>query len=297
MKEFNNILVIGAGLMGSGIAQASCEAGYKVYLNDISEEVVEKAILGINARWESKVARGKITEEKCRSNIESLVGIVDCEKIIGDIDLVIEAASEKFEVKKSIFNKVSKLVGEDTILASNTSSISITKLAAETGCPERFIGTHFFSPVPVMKLVEIIPGLLTSKETKKAADEFIKDLGKTAITVKDAAGFAVNRLLDPMINEAIRMVDEGVATVEEIDIGAKLGLNHPMGPFELVDMAGIDVLLDVMKVMHEQTANPHFAPAPLLVKMVESGMIGKKVGRGFYVYDEEGNRYHNPAFD
>ena len=296
MLNVKTILVVGAGLMGSGIAQTAAEAGFKVYLNDVADTFINKGIYGITERWESKLKKGKIdadTLEKYKSNLNAAP---DYAVIADEIDMVIEAASEKLEIKESIFRKVSEIVREDAVIASNTSSISISKLASFVKKPENFIGTHFFSPVPVMKLLEVIPGIKTNDETYKTALAVGEKLGKVCITSKDSAGFIVNRLLDPMLNEAIRMLDEGVGTVEDIDNGTKYGLGHPMGPFELLDMAGIDIECAVMNVMHGQTGNPYFAPSPLLTKMVESGMIGRKAGIGFYVYNEDGTKEVNPAF-
>lgn len=294
--KMKNILVIGAGLMGSGIAQVAAQAGYKVYLNDISEEYINRGIDGIKDRWDKKVSKGSLSAEERDEYMSCLKGTADYSEVEEGFDLVIEAASEDFNIKKAIFNKVSTVVSDETIIASNTSSISISRLQAEVSCPDRFIGTHYFSPVPVMKLLEIIPGIRTSDETYKKTLEFGETLGKVCITSKDSAGFIVNRLLDPQLNEAIRMLDEGVGTVEDIDKGMRFGLAHPMGPFELLDMAGIDVEYAVMQVLYAETGNPYFAPAPLLRKMVEAGMTGKKAGKGFYVYGEDGSKTVNPVF-
>lgn len=296
MMTVNSILVVGAGLMGSGIAQTAAESGFTVYLNDVSDAFIYKGIDGIISRWEGKLKKGKIDSGTFEKYKACLKTALNYDQVANEIDMVIEAASEKVEIKESIFRKVCEVVRDDVIIASNTSSISITKLASFVKKPENFIGTHFFSPVPVMKLLEIIPGIMTSDETYRTALTVGEKLGKVCITSKDSAGFMVNRLLDPMLNEAIRMLDEGVGKVEDIDNGTKYGLSHPMGPFELLDMAGIDVEYAVMQVLYAQTGNPYFAPAPLLRKMVESGMIGRKSGKGFYVYHEDGTKEVNPIF-
>lgn len=295
MKEIRKATVIGGGLMGSGIAQVICEAGIDVCINDIKDEFVEKSINGIFNRWESKVKKGKITEETCLEYKAKLSGNTDLKEAASGSDIVIEAASENFNIKKSIFNTLGEVCPEDTIFCSNTSSIEISKLAAETGRPEKFIGTHFFSPVPVMKLLEVIPGILTDDETLEQIMDFGKTIGKTCIISKDTTGFIVNKLLDPMLNEAAMLVENGIGSVEDIDTGMKLGLNHPMGPLELMDMVGIDVHYAVMQVIYAQTGNPGYAPAPLLRRMYEAGLYGKKVGKGFYIYNEDGTKYPNPA--
>jgi len=293
MKDIKYMLVIGSGIMGSGIAQVIAEAGIKVYLNDISEEIIQKNMSGIVKRWDSKLSKGKIDEETYQKYLSNLEMCVDYTLVSSQIDMVVEAASENIDIKNKIFTKLSDCVSEDTIIASNTSSISITKLAANVKNPSRFIGTHFFSPVPVMKLLEVIPGLLTNQDTIDSVLEWGKSISKVCIVAKDSVGFIVNRLLDPMLNDAIRMVDEGIGTVDDIDKGMKFGCAHPMGPLELADMAGLDVLYAVMQVFHAQTGNPAYAPAPLLRKLVESGYYGKKVGKGLYTYGSDGTKKSN----
>lgn len=295
MKAIHNIVVIGAGFMGAGIAQVAAEAGYYVCLNDISTEVINRALQSIRKRWESKAERGKISNEQLLSYISRLSGTSNLEEAVATADFIIEAVVEKIEVKASIFEKVSRLCGEDVIIASNTSSISITALAAFTEHPENFIGTHFFSPVPAMKLLEIIPGISTSEETLEAVKSFGEQIQKKCIVSKDSAGFIVNRLLDPMLNEAVQLVDDKVGTIEDIDAGMKFGCAHPMGPLELLDMAGIDIELAVMEVLYAETGDPKYRPAPLLKKMVRAGLIGKKAGKGFYVYHEDGTKVPNPV--
>lgn len=296
MREIKNITVFGAGLMGAGIAQVSAEAGYRVCLIDINQEIVHKSIESICKRWESKIKKGTLTAEDAKKYCSNLFGSAD-KTMVSNADLVIEAIVEKYEVKSKLFKELGELCGEDIILATNTSSISISKLASVVQNPERFIGLHFFSPVPVMKLLEIIPGFQTAEEVFNEMKQFGENIGKVCIKSKDTYGFIVNRLLDPMINEAIRMLDEGVGTIEDIDNGMKYGCGHPMGPFELIDMAGIDVEYMVMQVFYEQTGNPLHLPAPLLKKMVDSGYIGKKAKKGFYIYHEDGSKSVNPIFN
>lgn len=297
MKSIENIVIIGAGFMGAGIAQVAAEAGYHVCLNDISMEAVNNALQSIRKRWTSKAERGKITNETLVENISRLTGNINLEEAVKNADFVIEAVVEKLEVKAQIFERISKICSDDVILASNTSSMSITALGAYTRKPENFIGTHFFSPVPVMKLLEIIPGLCTSSETLEAVKLFGEKIQKKCIVSKDSAGFIVNRMLDPMLNEAIQLLDDKVGTVEDIDAGMKFGCAHPMGPFELLDMAGIDIELAVMEVLYAETGDQKYRPAPLLRKMVRAGYIGKKVGKGFYIYNEDGTKTPNPIFE
>lgn len=297
MDKIKKVAVIGAGLMGSGIAQVCAQSGYKVMLNDVNLKIVNQGYTGITERWNSKKERGKIDAQTFSSYLDNLMATSDLREAVSDADIVIEAIVEKIDIKTSLLQQVDSLVRPDTIIASNTSSISISTLASKVSNPERFIGLHFFSPVPVMKLLEIIPGFVTSEEIYAIARDFGESLGKVCITCKDTHGFIVNRLLDPMANEAIRMLDEGVGTVEDIDNGMKYGCGHPMGPFELVDMAGIDLLLMVMEVFHRDTGNRDYNPANLLRKMVEAGYTGKKAGIGFYVYHEDGTKTVNPVFD
>ena len=295
MREIKKIAIVGCGLMGSGIAQVAAEAGFQVCINDINDEIVQKSLNGIRKRWESKRNKGKITEKEFSGYAGNLSGNADISVAVSDADLVIEAASEKITIKEKIFRQLGELCVDDVIIATNTSSLSITRLAGFVKVPERFIGTHFFSPVPAMKLMEIIPGLMTDKAVIDKAFEVGKQFGKVCVQSKDTIGFIVNKLLDPMVNDAIRLLDEGVGSVEDIDAAMKYGCGHPMGPFELMDMAGIDIEYAVMQVFYEETGDARYVPAPLLKKMIQSGLLGKKVGKGWYVYHEDGSKSVNPV--
>lgn len=297
MKEIRNVTIVGAGFMGAGIAQVAAESGLRVYLNDLNDEIIEKSLKSIYERWEGKTLKGKISKEEELNYKKAIVGCPNIEIAVKDSDLIIEAVAENFDLKMKLFDSISKHCMPDAIIASNTSSLSITALAAGVASPERFIGTHFFSPVPAMKLLEIIPGMQTSEETVEEIQAFGRRIGKVCVLSKDTHGFLVNRLLDPMLNEAIQMLDDGVGTIEDIDSAMKFGCGHPMGPFELLDMAGIDVEYSVMQTFYRDTGNPKYTPASLLKKMVESGYIGKKVGKGFYIYENDGSKRVNPVLN
>ncbi|VXD13215.1 3-hydroxybutyryl-CoA dehydrogenase [Marinoscillum sp. 108] len=280
----NNISVIGSGTMGNGIAHVFAQHGYQVALIDISEEALKKALATISKNLDRQVAKEKITEADKTATLANITTFREVAQGVKNADLVIEAATENFEIKKQIFQTMDAHSPAKAILATNTSSISITKIAAETKRPAQVIGMHFMNPVPVMKLVEVIRGYATSDETTQAVMEASAKLQKSPVEVNDYPGFVANRILMPMINEAIYTLFEGVAGVEEIDTVMKLGMAHPMGPLQLADFIGLDVCLSIMKVLHEGFGNPKYAPCPLLVNMVTAGYKGVKTGEGFYQY-------------
>jgi 3-hydroxybutyryl-CoA dehydrogenase len=276
------VLVVGAGQMGSGIAQVLAAAGHEVLLNDLDLERVQRGIEAIARRLDRAVERGRISETERGRVLEH----IDPRPHFDDLDvaLAIEAATEDLEIKKALFRKLDLSTPPEAILATNTSSISITMLAAQTSRPERVIGMHFMNPVPVMKLVEIIRGLATSEATFRTVYDLAKALGKTPVEVRDFPGFISNRILIPMLNEAMYAFYEGVSTIEDIDTVMKLGMNHPMGPFELADFIGLDTCLAIMEVLYEGFGDSKYRPCPLLRQYVAAGRLGKKTGRGFYDY-------------
>jgi len=277
--------LVGAGTMGSGIAQAGALSGYDVTMQDISDEQVAKGIKSITKSLERLAARDKISSTDQSSALARIEGTTTLDDL-AECDVVIEAATENMELKIAVFAQLDALCKSDTILASNTSSLSITRLAAATRRPDRVIGLHFFNPVPIMKLVEIVRALQTSDETFTEMDTLTRQLGKEPVSVQDSPGFVVNRMLVPMINEAIFVLHEGLASAEEIDTAMKLGANHPIGPLALADMIGIDVCLFVMEILHNDFADSKFRPCPLLKKMVNAGYLGRKSGRGFFHYSQ-----------
>lgn len=281
-----NIVVIGAGTMGNGIAHTFAQTGFKVNLVDVSNEALEKGLKTITANLDRIVAKGNLTEEQKLSTLANISTFTKLEDAGTNADLIVEAATENLDLKLKIFRQMDELAPENCILATNTSSISITKIASVTNRPEKVIGMHFMNPVPIMKLVEIIKGYSTSVDTFEAVYEMSKNLGKTPVEVTDYPGFVANRILMPMINESIETLYNGVAGVEEIDTVMKLGMAHPMGPLQLADFIGLDVCLAILNVMYDGFKNPKYAPNPLLVNMVTAGKLGVKSGEGFYDYSE-----------
>ena len=286
------LFVIGAGFMGTGIAQNAAVKGLDVTIYDVSESQLEKSSKSLEKELAKLVSREKMTEEDAKATL-ARVHYTAKMKACFDADVIIEAASENLEIKKSIIREVDKYAKQEAVIASNTSSISITTLASCLDDPSRFVGMHFFSPVPKMPLMEIVRGLHTSDEVIKIATEVGEFMGKSCVLAKDEAGFIVNRMLLPMLNEACFLVERKVGTIEEIDLAMKMGLHHPMGPLELVDMIGIDVELAVMEVIYEETGDSKYRPAVLLRRMVDAGFLGRKTGAGFYNYNEDGTRSAN----
>ncbi|MDE5429992.1 3-hydroxybutyryl-CoA dehydrogenase [Elizabethkingia meningoseptica] len=281
-----NIVVIGAGTMGNGIAHTFAQTGFKVNLVDVSQEALDRGVKTITTNLDRIIAKGNLTEDEKAQTLANITTFTALEDAVKGADLIVEAATENIDLKLKIFQQMDAAAPADCILATNTSSISITKIASVTSRPEKVIGMHFMNPVPIMKLVEIIKGYSTSKETFDAIYEMSKVLGKVPVEVNDYPGFVANRILMPMINEAIYSLYEGVAGVEEIDTVMKLGMAHPMGPLQLADFIGLDVCLSIMNVLYDGFKNPKYAPCPLLVNMVTAKKMGVKSGEGFYDYSE-----------
>ncbi len=286
-EGIGSIGVVGSGQMGAGIAQVAATAGYQVALSDVTDDLAAKGRAGIGKRLERSVSKGRMSAEEAQAVLSRITASGDM-GVFSECDLVVEAVSESFGLKKSIFEKLDAIAKPSAILASNTSSISITKLAAVTSRPEQFIGMHFMNPVPVMKLVEVISGLQTSATTLTTTVAVAESMGKTCVEARDFPGFAVNRILMPMINEAFYALYEGIADAEGIDAAMKLGTNQPMGPLTLADFIGLDTCLAIMEVLHEGLGDTKYRPCPLLRQYVDAGLMGKKSGRGVHDYRKEG---------
>jgi 3-hydroxybutyryl-CoA dehydrogenase len=283
MSDTKTIAILGAGTMGNGIAHVCARSGFDVLLYDVDQKALYRGLDTIRTNMAREVAKEKLTQQQA-DEARSRITLTTSLKDLAPASLAIEAATERFDIKAGIFRDLDRILGDDAILATNTSSISITKIAAVTKRPEQVIGMHFFNPVPVMKLVEVIRGLQTSQVTFDAVHTLSQQLGKTPVEVNDAAGFISNRVLMPLINEAIYSVMEGVATAEAVDQVFVLGMAHPMGPLTLADFIGLDVCADIMRVLAEGLGSPKYNPCPLLVRMVDAGWLGRKSGRGFYTY-------------
>ena len=285
MSDIQSVAVVGAGTMGSGIAHVFARSGFSVSLCDVEQRFLDRALASIRTNLGREAAKGKLPQTEVEPTLARITPVTSMDALAG-ADLAVEAAPERFDLKSEVFRSLDAILPEDGILATNTSSISITRLAALTRRPPQVIGMHFFNPVPVMSLVEVVRGMATSDSTFRAVRDLSTKLGKTPVEVNDAPGFVSNRVLMPLINEAAFSVMEGVATAEAVDQVFKLGMAHPMGPLTLADFIGIDVCVDILRVLHEGFGNPKYYPCPLLVRMVDAGRLGRKSGRGFYTYNK-----------
>ncbi len=284
--KIKKIAVLGAGLMGAGIAQTAAQAGFDVNIRDMEDGFVEKGMAAIKNNLDRAVSKGKLDKEEAQKVMGRIRGTIDLKEAVQDADMVIEAIIEIMEIKKQVYKELDTICKKETIFASNTSSLSITEMASVTQRPGQVIGMHFFNPVPVMKLVELIRGFSTTDETLGKARAFVEKIKKTSIEVKESPGFAVNRILCPMLNEAVFVFAEGIASAKDIDDGMMLGANHPIGPLALLDLVGLDTILLVLEGFHKELGEDKYRPAPLLRKMVRAGHLGRKSGKGFYDYTE-----------